>query len=426
MARKYHYNSGKSVASAIIILSLYIIFAIISYLYVILTGTYNGDYLFTEPKLSDCELFLNLLYTIAPFVVLFFIYKHYKKTNNKENVKVPEETLLVFIIFIIIFEIYVTVSFGVGKMGFEKYQAPGWIKILIQIAIRFDYKFGVFLYLIISNNKNKFIIFLLFLLILFVSLLKASLGAFMQIGVFIILQYGSALLHFIKKYFIIVLLLLFIFPLIVQKLYMVRSILREVKNVTEIVEPSTIIFGQLIGRLSSYSNSAMIMERARIMTTITRGFSIFQYPKESLVAFYGGFLTQKRYSTYIRILLDSQGNFTRSQFMIGTQGVLLLGLYQSLLVFFINIITLFIIINMTFKLASLLKYNNLNEFIFFCLCQSIMTGSAGNNMRDFVNLLVYISLFLVINFLQLNVKFHLAFMFNLRPIPKYNINSVQG
>jgi hypothetical protein len=404
MSKHLHISSSDGTAKVVLI--IFVAFSVISYLYTLFTGTYNGDYFLRKPLLSNVELLVNLIYTITPFFILFLIYKHYKNKRSEYYIYIPKTTFGIFLAFLIIFELFVTIVYGVGFMGRQTYRTPpGALNLLIQIFNRFNYQMGVYIYIIINNRRRSRYNIFLMILVIAVSILRASLSVLVFMSFFILLEYKDTLAKIFRKYIFLILIVILIVPQIVGKLYGLRDILRNTMTISSIITPTDIIFGKLIGRLSSFSNSAYISESKRKMTIITDNFSLFQYPIETLDAFYN---TQKEENeSYRHIMLDSLEryysvvNFT---IMTSTQGVMLLGLYQSFLVFLINLMTLFLIINLAFKLVTMLRNEKIKDLIFIYFCFRIVSGAASEYMGILVYLTMYTMLFLIINSLGLNLK----------------------
>jgi hypothetical protein len=404
--KKHIYNNSSSDGTAKIVLIIFVAFSVISYLYTLFTGTYNGDFLLNKSLLSNAELFVNLIYTITPFFILFLIYKHYKNKISEYYIHVPKTTFGIFLAFLILFELFVTIVYGVGFLGRQTFRTPpGALKLLIQIFNRFNYQMGAYIYIIINNKRRSRYNIFLILLVVTVSILRASLGVLAFMSFFIILEYKDTLARIFRQYIFLILIVILIAPQIVGRLYGLRDILRNVRTISSIITPTDIIFGKLIGRLSSFSNSAYILESKRKMTAITDNFSLFQYPLETLDAFYN---TQKEENeSYQHIMLDSLGRYysvAKFSIMTSTQGVMILGLYQSFLVFLINVMTLFLIINLAFKLVTMLRNEKLKDLIFIYFCSWIVSGSALGCMNILAYLMMYTMLFLIINSLGLNLK----------------------
>ena len=392
--------------AAKIILLIFIMFNVISYLYALFTGTYNGDYLGAKVKLSQWELLLNLLYTITPFFVLFAIYRYYRKIKTKYKITIPLKAVETFLVFLIIFQIIVTILYGVNQMGGrETYQAPWWIKIFIQKSNKFNLTIGIFYFLILSKRRKIGYFYLC--LVLLLSFLRVSLGVLAPVSLFFIIQYYEKSFRLLKKYFLIVVIGLIISPFIIAFLFDYREELRKTKGYVKIATKtkSELFFGQLIGRLSSYSNSAIIMERKKIMTDLTAQFPFFQCPLESLTAIYAKIIDDNNKIAYKNIMLRSEGvhSLVRSV-MIGTQGCLLLGYYQSFFVLLVNLSTMFVLVICTFKLASLLRYENMKELIFMFFCFRIMSGSVSEYTQVFIATLSFVMFFMAVNSFKKETK----------------------
>lgn len=389
--------------AAKLFLALYICFSIISYVYTLYNDTYNGDYLGVRPVLSEQQLFFNLIYTIIPYFVLFFIYKQYKNKPSKGHLAIPIKGLGVFVFSIVILNIIVTLLFGVGKAGQEVYQAPTVIKLFIQILLRFSASFGAFLYIIVSDKKGGFHGLLIILLII-LSLLRFSLGILPTLATFALLKYYDELFRFIKKWAILVIIMLMLFPVIVQYLYTYRDAIRVGDKVTNVEKTvvTKIIFGKLIGRLSAFSNTAIIMERERTMNRFISEFSIFEYYKDAFRAIHSGFESKNEVS-YKNILQRSQGLIlSNSSFMLGTNGVLTISLYQSILVFILNMALMVILCSLTFKIGTILKYDKIPEYLFLRLLMPVMGGMGNEYMASLIGTLLFI---IIILFLALFKKY---------------------
>jgi len=389
------------------ILYSFVLFNVISYLYVIFNGTYNGDFLNIVPKLSHYRLFLNLLLTLFPFFVLYSIYKHYIKVDNNYKVSIPTNSFGLFLLLVIVFQIVVTILYGVGVLGQETYEAPIVLKLFIQVFNRFDVIFGVSIYSIIVSNKNKFQ-YILWILVFILSLYRTSFMIFIIIGFMIIFIYFGSISAFLKKHLLITIVFLIVSPIVVSSLYNVRKQLRQNSGKVEIKfenhETNTfskVIFGQLVGRLSSYSNSAIIQERKGKIRQLTSSFSPIQYQKEALSAVYGKIINEKDI-LYRNLLYESEGNHSRTySAMNGIQGTLLISSYQSYPIFFFNLITILLIVIFTFELVSLFHNKNVYNIIFLFFCFTLMSGNADAYMKNFMSVFLYLILFLFLNLSKL-------------------------
>jgi hypothetical protein len=388
--------------SAKLILAAFVLFTVISYFFSLYTGYYNGDYLGAMSSLSKIELFFNLIISIAPFFILYIIYKYFSKWTGKYKIRLPGNIFVFFLLFLIIFNIIVTNMFGVGRAGQELYKAPPLIKIFIQIFSRFNALMGIFIYDLGVKKRSRIIIFLLYLLVIASSLSAYSIGIFAYLGFFVIIKYYTSLFRFIKKNIYLLIFMIMLFPIITGSLYNFRERLRNHGQVTgfQTSNASKIVFGVLVGRLSSFSNSAIIMERKNKIISLSKEFSAIQYIKETITAVYGGFVNREE-TRYASILLESQGFYTTRaiSFMLGTQGVLLLGIYQSFIVLIINFTTIFVMVILNFKLISMINCANIKELLFLYYCFCIMSGMGNEFLSNLVTVVLYILLFMILNFI---------------------------
>lgn len=127
-----------------------------SFFYALFTGRLNGDFLGVAVRIPTFVLFINLVLTILPFYITWRIYKSMKSNPLKKGINIPMSFFGYFLVFVMIWNVIVTVIFGVGVMAAPPYSAPAMIKPLIQIMNRFNYAYGVFLYFLAAPKKIKY------------------------------------------------------------------------------------------------------------------------------------------------------------------------------------------------------------------------------------------------------------------------------
>lgn len=388
------------------ILYLFILFNVISYLYVVFTGKYNGDYLGTIPRSSQSTLFIYLIYTILPYIALYLIYGHYAKMEKNNKITIPYKSFGWFLLLVILFQIITTEIYGVSKLGQEYYEAPAVVKLLIQIFNRFNAILGVSIYSVVAPKKNKFN-YLLWILVFILSFERASFMVFAITGLMFILLYFGSIWGFIKKRLILSIVLIIISPIAVTTLYNLRNQIRINSNKIELEIDqdqnstfSKVIFGRLTGRLSSYSNSVIIHEQKVKIKELVRYFSILQYPAEAFSAVYGKVINPKEIA-YRNLQYESFGNHSRTySAMNGTLGALLIGYYQSPLVFLINLSTLLLIVVLTFELFALFHNRKLFDMIFLFFSFNVLSGNAEEYMVTLMVTFLYVVIFLCLNLIE--------------------------
>ncbi len=386
--------------AAKLILTGFVSFTIISYLYVLITGTYNGDYLDGKPLLSQTELFVSLIYTVLPFFVLFGIYIFFKNSHNTYKINIPVAAFGQFLLFLLLFQIITTFFYDVGKLTWGTYEAPTSIKIFIQIFNRFNPILGTFLYISVSKKENRVQYLLLFLCIL-LSFLRASLMIFVLISMFLFIRHYNKIISFAKKRFLLIIVGAIVFPIITAALYDYRDSLREERKIdhAKTMTTSKLFFGKFIGRLSSYPSTTILMERKDIVTKLLKknDVSPFLYTKEAIAVF-GGKILDNEKLLYKHIMLESEGkSVTTFSMMPGTQGNLMVASYNSTFSFFVTLFTMLGMVILAFFLISFFNYKGMTEIVFIFFCISAMSGVAGEYMELIMNLLLYAGFFLIVN-----------------------------
>jgi hypothetical protein len=376
---------------------LFVIFAIISFLYAIITNTYNGDFLGVEVKLPIYILLFNLLMNIIPFVFIYKVYSYFKKKQQTRNISIPINFLTVFLFILLIWNASVTILYGVGVMGAPPYEAPSAIKIVIQIMNRFNYSYGIFIYILASDKKNK-IQFLLVLGLLILAYLRSGLGVFMYLGMIFYIKYNDEFIVFMRKRKLIIVFLLFLFPIFVNAMYSLRDALRNQSQEDIVIEhPMT---GKFIGRLSSFSDSAIILQEIPYFFLSAVSLDDYYFQKQAL----GGVLSKEFMPQHrpelimIKFIYESAGDDI--SYMAGTNGNLYFSILHSPFTFIINIATIIFFIFLTFHFFRMLKFNYSNELAFILLLYVLMSGVSHEFSFLLFSIFVYVVLFLIINLIK--------------------------
>jgi small-conductance mechanosensitive channel len=197
-----------------------------------------------------------------------------------------------------------------------------------------------------------------------------------------------------KKYKIVVLACFFAFPLIFSQLYELRNKLR---NQADSEVSSDLIFGVLAGRLSSFSDAALILQEAPYFVLSSQQLDPFYFQKQAL----GGvlsmnFMPEVRPETMLFKFYNekSDDNVT---YMAGTQGNLYISLFHSIPTFIFNFITIVLYVFITFYLFRLLRFNFSTELAFLLLLYVIMSGVSNEFAFLVFSVFVYLVLFLLVN-----------------------------
>jgi hypothetical protein len=365
----------------------------VSFLYAAINGRLNGDFLGKEVTLPFWLLFLNFLFTIIPFFVLWKFYLHFKNKKTKSKLKIPLTALAVFLIFLMLLNILFTVFFGVGIMAAPNYEAPGYIKPFIQICNRFNYTYGSFIYIISVSKKNRTQVILILLLIL-LSYLRAGLGIFLYLGMLLYIKYFIEVNLFIRKRLLVLIFISLTFPFFVTFLYDIRDTLRSNKSEEVVADP---ILGSLFGRLSSFSDAAFILQEAPYFLIKSQELDPFYFQKQAL----GGVISQdfmpEQRPEKILFWFYYENLDVNVAYMAGTQGNLYMSFMKSPSIFLLNIFTILIYIYATLFLFSKLSFHNSIELGFMLLLYVVMSGVSNEYAFLLFSIFVYFVLFSIFN-----------------------------
>lgn len=389
-------NDLNSIKSSKHLYVFFIFTAFSSFLYALFKGRLNGDFLGVEVTLPFWILLLNLFFTILPFLFTWKIYLYFKKKKQKYKVTIPTFFFGYFLVFIIVWNVIVTILYGVGVMAAPPYEAPVFIKPIIQIMNRFNYFYGVFIYVLLVPKRNK-LQFLLVVMLLILAYLRAGLGVFMYLGMLFYIKYFVEINRIIKKYKILVICIIFAFPVFVSTMYELRNVLRN-QNDTEI--GGDLIFGVLMGRLSSFSDSAFILQEAPYFILNAQQLDPYYFQKQAL-----GGVVSMNYMPDVRpesmlfkfYYESSEDNVT---YMAGTQGNLYISIFHSIPTFLLNFGTIIFYIFSTFYLFRFLRFDYANELAFMLLLYVLMSGVSNEYAFLIFSIFVYLVLFLVVNFIK--------------------------
>lgn len=346
--------------------NFYFFCILISLFYCLIKEQYNGDFIKREVQISNWLLLFNCVLSFIPYIFVYKLYCIFYRKKSFKTVTLPIKFIQVFSIIILILHLIISIIWGVGKATAGVYEAPFIIKPLIQITMRFPYVLwgGIAL---LSTNKKRFILFVL-VLIVFISLARASMGGMFICLLILYAKYYIEMTSFIRKYKVIVLLLLILSPIVIGMFYDIRANLRgeEYEKETNVVE---LLAGRFFARLSSFTNSAYIIENAPTFILSTTIFDNYFFQRNMCQVFSGTLTTG--ITPEMILCGNDEGNVS---FMLGTQGILIYSLYKSLFCFIINLLSIMIMGILFFKIFSLFHFDNSLDFAFIMWIGPTMSG----------------------------------------------------
>lgn len=296
--------------------------------------------------------------------------------RKRQNIRIAH--IKQVFILLAVWQIFVTTYWGVGKMGNEVYSAPLIATAIIVITNRIPLSFLCSILLL--SNYPKILRFSFFAITLFVTILKNSLGNFFLLSLIYVLGNITDVVKFIRKHFIIAIIAVLFFPSIASSLYMIRDAgrnnsmtieeFRELPNVTL----DEIIFGKLLGRLSTFSNLAVIIQEPDYFKNTAPQLNLFYPINMALWVVLGNHFRPDCYPEKIMVnfLGDAADDIS---FMAGLPGLLIISYYKSLVTLIFVVIVFVILCILMFKICRLLPVNNSNEFATINLLIMIYSGT---------------------------------------------------
>lgn len=364
-----------------------IFYVIISYIYALATQEYNGDFLNVPVRLNITILSIIFVFCLIPYWIQWRIYKYFKnKKNTLKKVYINTKLIEPFVFFLLLAHIFVIVGFGVNRVGAPPYQAPDFIKLFIQILLRFDVVlWGSFLILLLPKNKLKTSLLVAFLMTL-IGILKGSFGIINTIALLFIIKYYSIIIAFIKKRIPLVIIAAFIFPTLVEFAYTQRDLIRNVQYEEEKLEPGRLITGKLVGRLSSFSNAAFLIDDAPKYILMAQGFDNYFYQKGMLISIDAATYGKGNYSPEKYLKPNTPDGIS---FMLGTTGILIFSLYKSSYTLIINIISIIIISLLIFEILRRVKFDYNIELSYILLLYPTLSGVSSEYSFILLTLIVF-------------------------------------
>lgn len=392
------------------LLQIFLAFCIVSYLYVALTGTYTMSFIRIKSLLSQWDLFLNFIFNIAPFIVLFLIYKYFKKKPQKNIVKLPSSKiiggiLLCAFVWNILLMLIFDLSVVDGQKGALAITLPTPLRVLNYFLARIDVQIGCCIYMAIVNSiRNKFQ-YLLFGLLFVMSSISHSLGYMAVVFFwFIVLHYDKFQSVFNKHKLFYVIAIFFIVPLSVKYIYVLRDeIWRDNRGATSNWTTSELLIGRFVGRLCPYSSSCKIMEEKNDIPRRAQEmqYGIFQYQMHELSYLYSSMVNTSEYRDYGQMVdKDFKPRFFN---LVGVPAVIQIGWYQKSWVGVMNLFTILLFWYLSFKVSTFFNCERIKDMTFCILC--FMTHN-GFYSSLFFSLAVFSFVFLLVNSILPIIKRH--------------------
>jgi hypothetical protein len=316
-------------------------FAVLSYGYCMITDSFNGDFHGVDVTLSPVMLTLVLGLSLLPFAATYWLFKKLRNLPIRFEVKTPQHLFNWLLAVTFGWYIFITLAYGVGIMARDVYSAPAGIKPLIQVSNRVSPFYVGFLFILSSPKRARYDAPAAVLMIA-LSLMRASLGVFGYLAIALGFKYYDEISRSRRTILVATTVLMVGVPLAGGLLYGLRDTLREEGGVE--LALSEMIFARLTGRLSSYSDTAYIVQESNALASEAQQLDTFYFQREILGSvIHSDFfpeLTPERILVTARTGLD----LDYVSFMAGVPGNLYLAYMKSKGALFLNLMTLVLLV----------------------------------------------------------------------------------
>lgn len=368
---------------------LFVLSAMISFGYVALTGTYNGDFFGVEETLGLFRQAVMLVLGLAPYAVGWLLYRHYKAKPYAGVIPVPDRRLTATFFVIVAWFIFLAAKYDVGVLTKGDYDAPALIKPFIQVSNRIN-PFYLGVMFILGHRGSRRVLAAGVLSLIALGILRAGLGVFLYILLAFIIRDYARCAEFIRRRKTVVLAVALAAPLVVSQLYALRSSLREVDSELEFTA-TQVITARLVGRLSSFSNSSLTLQESPHFESIADQLDPLYFERQMFGGIFG--IVFLPTVTPERMLINVfGGDFMDVSFMVGLPGNLYLAWLKSPVIAVVNAALVVLVCAATFRLARLMRMRHANEFALMLLLYPLTSG-VGN---EFSSLMIAVASFCVL------------------------------
>ena len=395
MLKNLDYKNSSIVANWIA--NIYIFATIVSFLHAIITEEYNGDFNGISVEISIYFLTLNLLLTLAPVYFCLFIYNRFRRNQQFELYDSPNWiNILCYLTFaLLIWNIFITILFGYAQAGREIYQAPFGLNYVIQISTRFNAILAACI-VILAMPKNSIWDFIFVILLFLLAVSRFTFGILMALPLIFLIKYNSKIVFFYNKNRYIFFLIIFASLLLIAPIYEFRSFLRGESSDEQSI--LFVIFSKFSGRLSSYSNSSVIIQNFQYFLISSLDNHPFFYQNQLFGGMFSGSLLLNESPELVLFNLFNKDDTVNATFMAGVPGILYISLVHGPFIVILNLFTYFLGCYLIFKISSLIKSKHIYEV---ALMSSLGISLSGVSNEIGVTIMSYLSILLMIGLIKL-------------------------
>lgn len=357
-----------------LLLAIFVAFNVASAIYTFATGEYNGDFFGVPVELSTATVLACAVATTLPFVLLALMSRSMLRRRGPVEVKVPLDFLKVAVPVTLVLQIFITHQYQVGIIGQPPYEVSGPIKLVVLLLNRFQpFYLGTLLILLLPRGSR--LGWLVAALVVTVGLMRAGLGAFLYIGLVLLLKHQASLRDFTRRHKLRLMMGLTALPLLVAALYQFRGTLRGDDALADL-PVATIVTGLFLGRMSSLTNSMVILENDAHFKDAARELNGTYFVQQAIGGVLGAGFGPKVTPQYLLINIHGS-DIENYSYMTGLLGDLVIAWNKSPLIMLLNLVTAVGLVYLTLWFARMLHMQNAIPFAFALLLYPVMSGVAG-------------------------------------------------
>lgn len=370
---------GYAAARACVI--LFVSSAFVSYVYVLITGTYNGDFYGVPEALGFFGQTGMLALALLPYAIGWHLYRYFKAKRPRQTIPIPHRRVTIVFFVVVIWFIVLVIKYDVGVLGQALYDAPALIKPLIQISNRIN-PFYLGVLFILTHQGSRKVLWLGIALLIALGILRAGLGVFLYVSLALLIRNYQHIAHYVRHHRLQILVVALVFPTIVGQLYSFRGKLRDDGSAEIVMSATQIVAARLVGRLSSFSNGALVTQETAYFKSEVNRLDPFYFEEQAFGGVFGvAFIPQV---TPERMLVNIYGgDYFDVSFMVGLPGNLYLALLISPLIFILNVVIVLLMSVAVFVLSRKLRTSMANEFALLLLLYPLTSG-VGNEFSSLI------------------------------------------
>jgi hypothetical protein len=209
----------------------------------------------------------------------------------------------------------------------------------------------------------------------------------------LLIRNSHEILCFVRKNKIKASLIIIVFPVIIGNLYEIRGVLRSAQVEETTATVIELVVGKLVGRLSSFSDTAVIIQETSHFENSTQQLNSLYFYEQAFSGIFG--VEYKPIITPENLLINLDGgDFLNISFMTGLPGNLYMAWLKSPFVFFINLLLVIFMILITFILSRKIGIDKSNEYALILLLMPLTSGVSNEFSSNIIYLILLLTVFL--------------------------------